>query len=141
VCRIRRDFADAVRQAGDHFAGPLPHSPKIFAHPGDVNPRLVLQPGIDDGDAERAAASDTPRLARQVRQRFCAGVTRLTESLAEKLAQMGNPQPQEAASSMLAELVGAVSLARAEPDPARSDAILEISRRAVKLRLGLKESA
>jgi TetR/AcrR family transcriptional repressor of nem operon len=84
-----------------------------------------------------AIATDTPRLARAARQRFAAGVAHLTDALAEKLAQMGNAQPKEAASSMLAELVGAISLARAEPDPARSDAILETSRRAVKLRMGL----
>jgi len=34
-------------------------------------------------------------------------------------------------------MVGALSLARADPDPARSDAILERSRAALKTRFGL----
>jgi TetR/AcrR family transcriptional repressor of nem operon len=43
-----------------------------------------------------------------------------------------------AASSLLSELVGALSLARAEPDPAASDAILERSKAALKRRFGLE---
>jgi TetR/AcrR family transcriptional repressor of nem operon len=39
---------------------------------------------------------------------------------------------------MLAQLVGAVSLARAETDPERSDAILSRSRAQLKRRLGLE---
>jgi TetR/AcrR family transcriptional repressor of nem operon len=39
---------------------------------------------------------------------------------------------------MLAELVGALSLARAEPDSNRSDAILDVSRTALKRRFGLE---
>jgi TetR/AcrR family transcriptional repressor of nem operon len=87
-----------------------------------------------------AIATDTPRLARPARQRFAAGVATLTGSLAKQLEQMGNAYPHASASSLLAELVGAIALARAEPDAERSDAILEASRRAVKARLGLGES-
>jgi TetR/AcrR family transcriptional repressor of nem operon len=39
---------------------------------------------------------------------------------------------------MVAELVGALSLARVEPDSKRSDAILSDSRRALKHRLNLE---
>ena len=88
-----------------------------------------------------ALATDLPRLATPARERFSAGVGRLTEHLSAKLAAMGHANPAESASSMLAEMVGAVSLARAEVDPARSDAILDISRRAVKARFGLGEIA
>jgi TetR/AcrR family transcriptional repressor of nem operon len=39
---------------------------------------------------------------------------------------------------MVAELIGALSLARIEPDSNRSDAILNASRRELKQRLGLE---
>ena len=39
---------------------------------------------------------------------------------------------------MIAELVGALSLARAEPDPAASDAILDRSKAALKRRFALE---
>lgn len=83
-------------------------------------------------------ASDLPRLPEDARRRFAAGVERLRGRLAGQLAELGREDPQADASSMLSELVGALSLARAEPDPQASDAILDRSRRAVKRRFGLE---
>ena len=82
-------------------------------------------------------SSDLPRLTDEARRRFAAGVARLRDRLAQHLAGLGREDAQADASSMLSELVGALSLARAEPDPQASDAILDRSRRAVKRRLGL----
>ena len=81
-------------------------------------------------------AGDLPRLSEASRARFAAGVARLTGKLAERLAQLGHAEPQAEASSMLAEMVGALSLARAEPDPTASDAILARSKTALKRRFG-----
>jgi TetR/AcrR family transcriptional repressor of nem operon len=83
-------------------------------------------------------SADAPRLDAAARERFAAGVAALTETLAERLVAMGHADAQELASSTLSEMVGAVSLARAEPDPTRSDAILARSRAALKRRLGLE---
>lgn len=82
-------------------------------------------------------SSDLPRLTDAARERFAAGVGRLRARLAEQLAELGREDPETDASSMLSELVGALSLARAEPDRQASDAILDRSRRAVKRRFGL----
>jgi TetR/AcrR family transcriptional repressor of nem operon len=82
-------------------------------------------------------SSEAPRLAGETRERFAAGVQRLTDTIAGFLKDMGFAEPEAAAASVLSELVGAVSLARAEPDTARSDAILKASRSALKARLGL----
>lgn len=82
-------------------------------------------------------ASDLPRLTEEARRRFAAGVERLRSRLAGQLAELGREDPPADASSMLSEMVGALSLARAEPDPAASDAILERSKAAVKRRFGL----
>jgi TetR/AcrR family transcriptional repressor of nem operon len=88
-----------------------------------------------------ALAADLPRLSKPARARFSAGVSRLRGLLAEKLQAAGHPDAAAGASSMLAELVGALSLARAEANPEESDAILENSRRSVKARFGLGVNA
>lgn len=86
-----------------------------------------------------ALASDAPRLSEDVRAAFAAGVARLAAGLAEKLAEAGTAEPQMAARSMVAELVGALSLARVETDPATSNAILRDSRTQLKRRFGLEK--
>lgn len=83
-------------------------------------------------------AIDVPRLSEASRQCYAEGVAHLTKVIAGHLAALGHDRTEEQASSALAELVGAVTLARAEPDEARSDAILERSRAHLKHRLGLE---
>ena len=83
-------------------------------------------------------STDIPRLPRASRERFAAGVANLVEDLAGHLGRLGRADPEAEASSMLAELCGALSLARAEPDGRRSSAFLARSRSALKRRLGLE---
>ena len=83
-------------------------------------------------------SADAPRLAAPSRERFAQGVVDLTDRLAQVLAALGRPDAEETAGSMLSEMVGAVSLARAEPDLARSDAILERTRVSLRRRLDLE---
>ena len=83
-------------------------------------------------------AADAPRLTEPARARFAAGVAGLENALARLLRELGHEPAQDEASSMLAELVGALSLARAEPDLERSDLILVRSRAALKRRFGLE---
>jgi TetR/AcrR family transcriptional repressor of nem operon len=82
-------------------------------------------------------SADAPRMDGVSRARFAEGVAQLADRLAALLAEIGHPEPAATASSLLAEMVGALSLARADPDPVRSDAILERSRAALKTRFGL----
>ncbi|HEY2660331.1 MAG TPA: TetR/AcrR family transcriptional regulator [Caulobacteraceae bacterium] len=83
-------------------------------------------------------AADAPRLADPARKRFALGVAALRSALAAQLTALGHDRAEDEAASMLAELVGAVSLARAEPDPAGSDAILARSKAALKRRFNLE---
>jgi TetR/AcrR family transcriptional repressor of nem operon len=85
-----------------------------------------------------ALAADLPRLAQASRERYGEGVAALTQLLAEALAALDRPDAPALATSALAEMVGALSLARAVADPAQSDAILNASRTALKRRLGLE---
>ncbi|RAK58083.1 TetR/AcrR family transcriptional regulator [Phenylobacterium deserti] len=83
-------------------------------------------------------AADAPRLPGAARDQYAAGAQGVREVLAGLIGALGRPEPEALASSVLAELVGAVALARAEPDPARSDAILSHSRAQLAARLGLE---
>jgi TetR/AcrR family transcriptional repressor of nem operon len=82
-------------------------------------------------------AADAPRLSEAARERFAAGFRGMRAKIAAKLALIGVDAPADAAASMLAEMVGALSLARAEPDGEQSDEILRRSRAALRLRFNL----
>ena len=86
-------------------------------------------------------SADAPRLSPRSREAFAAGAARLSARLTGLLEAMGWPDPATNGSSLLAECVGALGLARAEPDPVRSDAILARSRAALKARFNLETSS
>ena len=73
------------------------------------------------------------------RTRYGQGVAALTAKLEGQLIALGHDGAAAIASSVVAELVGALSLARAVCEPEQSDHILQTSRRAVKQRLGLAD--
>lgn len=84
-----------------------------------------------------ALAPELRRIGRPARLQFSNGVARLTSVIAEQLQKLGRAEAEADASSMMAELIGALSLARAEADPHRSETILEVSRRSLLSRFGL----
>jgi TetR/AcrR family transcriptional repressor of nem operon len=86
-------------------------------------------------------SAEARRLSEASREGFARGVARLTGSLADALVAMGEADADAKAASTLAEMVGALSLARAEPDTARSDAILAASRASIKRRFDLGDAA
>jgi TetR/AcrR family transcriptional regulator, transcriptional repressor for nem operon len=79
-------------------------------------------------------APELRRLGKPSRDQFAAGVGRLTERLRSQLDLLRVPNAREEAGSMLAEMIGALALARAEPDSQRSDSILDASKRRLKSR-------
>jgi TetR/AcrR family transcriptional repressor of nem operon len=91
----------------------------------------------DFGCALPFLASDSPRLSPRAAERFAAGVARLRAAIAGQFAALGRTDPDACASSMLSEMMGALSLARAERDQAASDAILASSKAALQRRFGL----
>jgi TetR/AcrR family transcriptional repressor of nem operon len=90
----------------------------------------------DTGCPLAALATDLPRLKTSARARFADGVARLTSMLEEWFEALGAADPSAEAASMLAELVGAIGLARAVPSREQSNAILAHSRTMLKRRLG-----
>lgn len=82
--------------------------------------------------------ADAPRLTAASRQRFADGVAHLEGQMARNLSELGRAEPDLEAGCVLAEMVGALALARAEPAPDRSDLILRRSREGLFTRLGLE---
>ena len=83
-------------------------------------------------------STEAPRLPKAAARQFADGVSSLARMIARQLSALGRTDAEDEASSILAELVGAVGLSRAEPDKQKSDLILERSRRNVARRIGLE---
>jgi len=95
----------------------------------------------DRGCPIAALSTDMARLEPGSRERFGQGIARLTGRLADALARHGVADAGPAASALLSEMVGALSLSRAVADPAQSDAILAHAKSAIRRRFGLGEKS
>jgi TetR/AcrR family transcriptional repressor of nem operon len=84
-----------------------------------------------------ALSSEAVRFPSAAKERFEDGLNRFRQAIAEALRTMAAPNPEELASSAVAEMVGALTLARSMPGDA-SNAFLAASREQLKRRLGLK---
>jgi TetR/AcrR family transcriptional repressor of nem operon len=85
-------------------------------------------------------SGDLARLTGPVREKFSAGVESLAVRLEALICELGPPEPHDLAHSVLAEMVGALALARALADRDQSDALLAASRNAILRRLGLESA-
>jgi TetR/AcrR family transcriptional regulator, transcriptional repressor for nem operon len=92
----------------------------------------------DRGCPLPAMAADMPRLSVAAREAFERGAARLTTALSEPLAQMGHPDAGVLAVSVVAELVGAVVLARSIASMAHATTLLRATREALLRRLAVK---
>lgn len=84
-----------------------------------------------------ALASDSPRLHDEARAAHARGVQTMAARIAGLLKANGNADAHNLARSAVAELIGALALARIEPDAKQSDEVLAASKRALKRRLGI----
>jgi TetR/AcrR family transcriptional repressor of nem operon len=83
-----------------------------------------------------ALATDIPRMDMEARRAFEAGTARLASAIAGLLRELHVPDAGAAATSLLAELVGSLVLARSASDAATAERLLEASRAQVLARLG-----
>jgi TetR/AcrR family transcriptional repressor of nem operon len=84
-------------------------------------------------------SSDVARLPLAARKRFTAGIERHTEVLAGLLREMHHSKPEQLAASVLAEMVGALTLSRVTDNPELANQTLKSSRNEIKRRLGLAD--
>lgn len=85
-----------------------------------------------------ALLSDALRVSDAARESFSYGASRLKGQLADLLRRMGYADAEVQADSLLAEMVGALMLARAEPGRNRSNKILLHSKLDLKKRFHLE---
>ena len=86
-------------------------------------------------------ANDLPRQGAMVRAAFDAGVEGLIGRIAAWLPEPDPAARRSLASSLLAEMAGAVALSRAVSDEAMAEQLLEASRARIKARMGLSQGA
>jgi TetR/AcrR family transcriptional repressor of nem operon len=91
----------------------------------------------DRGCPLPALSGDLARMPASARERFADGADQLRGSIAGLLKAMGRNDADILAASAIAEMVGAIALARATDDQARSDEILTATRSVLRGRLGL----
>ena len=91
----------------------------------------------DKGCPLVALSGDLARMPASVRKRFDADLQRHTDLLADVLKAMQQPQPDLLAASVLAEMVGAMTLARTVSNEEASERILDAARTNIKMRVGL----
>lgn len=84
-----------------------------------------------------ALATDVPRLGEDGRAHFESGTAQLAGAIAGCLAAMGRRDPGALAISILSELVGALTLARAVTDEGKARNMLKASRAQLLDRLAL----
>ncbi|WEK47839.1 MAG: TetR/AcrR family transcriptional regulator [Candidatus Andeanibacterium colombiense] len=92
---------------------------------------------IEHGCPLPGLTGEAARLPPAARQRFEAGIDAFRRAIATALESMGEAEPGALASSVLAELVGAMALARTMSDETEALALLASSRVRLKERLGL----
>ena len=81
-------------------------------------------------------AGEAHRLPEAARERFAAGVQRFQAKIAESIRALGRDAPVALAASMVAEMVGAMALARSI-DEESAQHMLAASRQRLKERLGI----
>ena len=84
---------------------------------------------------------DVARMDAAARDRFAAGVERLKGRIQTLLEAVGRDDAEALASSMLAEMVGALTVSRAMPPGPAADAVLHRSAAALLTRCGLEDAA
>ncbi|PPE75788.1 TetR/AcrR family transcriptional regulator [Solimonas fluminis] len=84
-----------------------------------------------------ALCAEAPHLSGAARSAFAAGIEAVCARMAALLQGIGTPAPRQAAASLLAEMAGALGMARAMPTAEQSEFLLATSRRSLLLRFGL----
>lgn len=92
---------------------------------------------VEKGCPLPSLCGEASRLPAAARERFQLGIDRFQASLSRSLEALGAPNPDDLARSALAEMVGAMALARTLKSDDNALALLDATRRDLKHRLNL----
>lgn len=132
---VRHMFEDRYSTFLSHVGDPDAES--TLARFVDTYLSMRHREAVERGCPIPALAGEIGRLAQPVRDEFTRGIESLEDAVHRLLERTGHPDAAQLATSLIAEVTGAVSLARAQPDAARADAMLSASRSLVRRRIGL----
>lgn len=93
--------------------------------------------GPEHGCPLPSLAADIARIQSRAREKFIAGMHGMTAAVETVLARLGRVEPAAEARVVVAQIVGAIGLARAAGPGAESDAILSDCLAALIAKLGL----
>jgi TetR/AcrR family transcriptional repressor of nem operon len=80
---------------------------------------------------------DIARMPLVARKCFEVGIQRLTDAFADILKTLQKPQPEMLAASIVAKMVGAMTISRSIPNAELSERILNAARASIKGRISL----
>lgn len=127
-------FADARRRSETIDPNGAPRS--VLRAYVDFYLSPAHRDGRDRGCPLPTLSGDFARSQPATRERFGTGVEGIASRLAVPLAKLGHGEAE--AHALLAQLVGAVALARAVGDPSLSDAMLADTHASIVARYGLE---
>lgn len=135
ACAIDRMFEDSKAMIARHLDGKEPGEGLAMLIDHYLSERARLMP-------ERTCpipslSSEAARLPQDARARFNKGVERLEQAIVARLTHLGRNEPEALGASVLAEMVGTVTRARAMEDQGKASEFLASARRGIKTRLGL----
>ncbi|QYE33924.1 TetR/AcrR family transcriptional regulator [Polymorphobacter sp. PAMC 29334] len=125
----------------------------FFANLADADPRVSLTRFVDrylsmrhrnapkGGCPLPVLAGQVPQLPEAARARFRLALSRLNGGVASLLERMGVSDVELIAAAVISEMVGAVAIARVEPDDVKAEQLLGAVRASVATRLGLAASS
>ena len=135
---VERMFEDSRRMLARH----LTHEDAAEGLRGLIDHYLsdALRRAPDRGCPLPGLSGEARRLPPAARERFTRGVDAFREALRRSLHALGVEDPDATASSVLAEMVGAMALARAAESDEHGARVLQASRTQLRRRLRLQAS-
>jgi TetR/AcrR family transcriptional repressor of nem operon len=132
---IDRMFEDSKAMLVRHLASNAPAEGLVKLIDNYLSDRARLTP--EKTCPIPSLAGEARRLPDAARARFAAGILRFQAAIADSLRALDREAPDALAASAVAEMVGAMSLARSVDDGAAAQAMLAASRQRLKERLGV----
>lgn len=131
---VDRMFQDSAAMVARYLGAP--DGPALAALIDFYLSEAVMR-AADRGCPLPALTGEAARMPEAARARFERGVAGFRDAIARALVAMGREDAEALAASVLAEMVGAMALARSFSDGATGAAMLAATRKGLKARLGL----
>lgn len=135
VMAVRYMFDDRYHTFLEHLGDP--DAGRTLSRFIDTYLSMGHRDALERGCPIPALAGEISRLAPQVRAEFTKGIETLETAVCGLLSRLGHKDAADLGESVIAEMTGALSLVRAQPDVAKAERMLYSSRSQVRHRVNL----